>query len=649
MGTRVSLRMRIGYVLASISLVALAFSPCVAAAAESQGATKKDETVHVYADATGKVTNTEIETTLVNGNEAEIIADESDATSIVEVQDDVAYTQEGATLLWQAQGNDVTYTASTDREVPLDVSVTYYLDGKQVDPDKLVGQEGTVKVRFDFVNKMKADNGLYVPFTAIAGVIFEDEALHNITVTNGKVIRDGENSIVVGYALPGFEESLDVPLDGIEIPGYIEVEGVSNAFEMKSALIMATPSLLDDFDASDFDVSGMSSSASALESSLAKIIEGSQSLTDALDELSVSMDPIEEGAAKLADGAAQLSTGATALNDGLGDLKEGAEQAYSGSQDLKYGADSLVYGIYTLIEGDGKTTSGLKGAQAGAAQLSVGIETLIGSLADANAGLPALSQGIATSIGALEQIPAPGEGADATIGAALASIDAFVASGDLSEAAAAELKATLAGAQQQATIDQATAQAVVQGLSDAQAGLDQATAAVTNSDAVSLVEGSKALAGGLEQAVSGAQNALYGANLVSGGLGELTYGLGATVDGLGTQEQEGTILGGANQVATGAEAVSEASSLLAQTIVAVSETVKAIADGASSLTEGLENYENQGISQLVSTIQNDVVGTRERIAEIANLGRSYDNFGGKSEGTNGSVKFVFEIEGIALD
>ena len=648
MGPKVSLMRRIGYLLACVALSSLVLSPAIAAAAETAHATSKDETVHVYADATGAVNRIEITTELVNGDDADSLSDSSDATSIIEVQDDIAYAQNGKEIVWQAKGNNVNYTTAIDRELPLAVSVSYCLDGQTIEPKKVTGAEGTVKVRFDFTNRSQAENGLYTPFTAIVGIIFEEEALHDISVTNGKVIRDGENSIVVGYALPGFKESLNVDLNGIEIPSFVEIEGTSNAFEMKSALIMATPSLLDDVSADDLDVSGIASSSYALESALAQIIEGSDTLTDSLNELASAMDPIEEGAKKLSEGAAQLSKGAAALNDGLGDLKEGTEQAYSGSQDLKYGADGLVGGLYVLVEGNGQT-GGLKGAQAASEQLASGIETLIGSLADQSSGLPAISQGLSDSIEVLEGLPAPQEGADATIASAIATIDAFVASGDVSEQAAAELKATLAIAQQQAYAEQVTVQAVVQGLNQTRAGLDQAAAAVTGSGASALVDGSQDLATGLGQAVSGAQSALYGANQVSYGLGELNNGLEAAVDGLGSQEQEGTILGGASQVATGAQTISDATQVLSQTVAAVSKAMKSLAEGASELGDGLRTYKNQGIAQLVATIQNDVVGTRDRIVEISDLGRAYDNFGGKVEGTNGSVKFVFEIEGIALD
>ena len=49
----------------------------------------------------------------------------------------------------------------------------------------------------------------------------------NVEVTNGKVISDGKNNIVVGITMPGLKESLgidDADLgDDVQFPDYVEV------------------------------------------------------------------------------------------------------------------------------------------------------------------------------------------------------------------------------------------------------------------------------------------------------------------------------------------------------------------------------------------------------------------------------------------
>ena len=650
MGSKKSFTTIILILVACVVLATIAFAASNAEALEgTAAASEKEETVHVYVDSSGIVTRTEVTSILKNGDGLESIEDYTDASKIIDVEDEVGYTLDGHNIVWNAKGDDVTYTGSIERDLPVSISIEYFLNGDQVDPASIVGAEGTVKIRFDFENRSIDEAGICTPFTAILGIIFDEDSLKGIEVTNGKVVQDGDNSIVIGYALPGLKGSLESLEENIDIPEYVEITGTAGAFEMKSAIVMVTPSLLDELDASDLDTSGMESSVSALESGISQLVEGSSQLTDGLEELSSAMDSVESGARQLSEGAGQVAEGATALTDGLDQLKDGASESLSGSWQLKQAADALVSGIYILVEGDGQTTGGLKAAQAGASQISDGIESLVSGLTDSTKGLPAVSIGLETAAEALGNVPAAGKGADATIAVAIATIDAYAAKGDISEAAAADLKAKLSAAQAQAYADQATANAVADGLSTSKAGINQAITQLNGADVTNLVSSSKALASGLGNAVTGGQNALYGANQVAYGLGQLNYGLNATVDGLGSHENEGTLIGGASQVASGAHQVADSSSELAQAISAITDSLKSAASGALELTEGMQTYQSQGISQLAAAIRNDVVGTRNRIVEIADRGRAYDTFSGKLDATTGSVKFVYEIEGFTLD
>ncbi len=40
-------------------------------------------------------------------------------------------------LTWQADGSDIYYQGTTDKELPVTVKLTYYLDGKEISPEDL--------------------------------------------------------------------------------------------------------------------------------------------------------------------------------------------------------------------------------------------------------------------------------------------------------------------------------------------------------------------------------------------------------------------------------------------------------------------------------------------------------------------------------
>lgn len=49
-----------------------------------------------------------------------------------------------------------------------------------------------------------------VPFVMLTGMILDNNRFSHIEVSNGKVINDGNRSVVMGFALPGMQENLHI-------------------------------------------------------------------------------------------------------------------------------------------------------------------------------------------------------------------------------------------------------------------------------------------------------------------------------------------------------------------------------------------------------------------------------------------------------
>ena len=176
----------------------------------------KEETVYVVADPDGTPNEVIVSDWLKNHSGAATLEDVSDLKDIENVKGDETFTQSGNKVTWQADGNDIFYQGTSESELPVTQKLTYYLDGKEVTPEELAGKSGEVTIRFDYTNNQKVtekidgkDEDIYVPFMAVSGMILGDE-FSDIEVENGKVISDGSNNVVVGYALPGLKESLNV-------------------------------------------------------------------------------------------------------------------------------------------------------------------------------------------------------------------------------------------------------------------------------------------------------------------------------------------------------------------------------------------------------------------------------------------------------
>ena len=137
----------------------------------------KDETVYIVTDASGNPTNITVNDQLKNKDGAATLVDKTDLKDIVNVNGDGSYTENSdGTITWETESADVYYQGTTDKTLPVTVSLSYQLDGKDIRPEDLAGKSGHVKIRFDYKNTatMKEKVGgkeedVTVPFAMISG------------------------------------------------------------------------------------------------------------------------------------------------------------------------------------------------------------------------------------------------------------------------------------------------------------------------------------------------------------------------------------------------------------------------------------------------------------------------------------------------
>ena len=322
----------------------------------------KDETIYVISDASGKAENVIVSEWLKNKDHADVIEDVSTLTDIENVKGDEEFTQDGNKISWKAGGNPIYYQGKTDKEVPVEVKVTYYLDGNEVTPAQIAGKSGNVRIRFDYINKAKAD-GISVPFLMATGFFLDNSCFSNVEVTNGKYISDGSKCVVLGFGFPGLQDSLKQTSEkvDVEIPDYFEVKADTTDFKLDMTLTVAATGLIGET-IEDVDFS-------AIESELNKLVAEYQ---DGVNSLAAGIVSYTNGVSKISTGAAQVSSGATQVSDGASKLSAGTDQLYSGGITLGNALESADIGAGQLKE----AFEGENGVLAGSAKLSGGLQQL---------------------------------------------------------------------------------------------------------------------------------------------------------------------------------------------------------------------------------------------------------------------------------
>ena len=268
------------------------------------GEVSKEEVIYVAMDADGNIQDTSVTEWLHNGTGAESINDVSTLNDIENTSNDKPFTRDGNSVVWEADGSDIKYKGTIDKELPVSVKVRYYLDGKSISAGDIAGKAGNVTIRFDYTINTEATSNGYVfktPYTMASGVILDDEHFTDVKVNDGKVIDDGNKCICLGLAFPGLAENLDIHSTEFEIPETVMISAYTDRFEIDSTYTVAMTGMLSDI---DFDGSD------SLESKIEQLQDGMEKLGDASDKLVKGADQLTDGAYELAEGAGKISDGA---------------------------------------------------------------------------------------------------------------------------------------------------------------------------------------------------------------------------------------------------------------------------------------------------------------------------------------------------
>lgn len=352
----------------------------------------KDESVYLISDANGNVNKTIVVDHLKNKDKKDTLEDASNLSDIENVKGKEKFTQSGDKLTWQAGGKDIYYQGTATEEPPVTQKVTYYLDGKEISPEDLAGKSGKVKIRFDYTNTTsytETVNGekqtVSVPFAAVTGLVLGD-GFENIEVTNGKAEVSDSSSVVLGYALPGLNDSLgikDGDLDGdVNIPEYMEMTADVKNFSMPAAMTFVVNASdyvsTDGIDTSDLDdmINDLKDASTQLQDGSKTLAEGTDTLADGLSTLQSKLGTFASGVGTLQSGLKTYTDGVSTLSGGLNTLGNSTGALVSGADKLNSGAGQLASGSATLKDGLKSYTDGANGLAKGASDLDAGIGTL---------------------------------------------------------------------------------------------------------------------------------------------------------------------------------------------------------------------------------------------------------------------------------
>lgn len=287
------------FTAAAMAVLLLGFTVVPAFAETAPSA--KEEVIYAMADASGKVTDAEAVNIFAGGD----IVDYGDYSAVKPLNTNDTITQNGDQIAFSSTADKVYYQGTMkNAALPWNISIRYYLDGKEYAPQDVAGKSGALEIRFSVTKNESCGGSFYDDYALQASFTLDTERCQNIVSNGATVANVGSDKQLTYTILPG---------KGIDTVITADVTD----FEMDEAAINGVRLNLD-VDVDDTD------------------------LMDKVDELVSAIGDLDDGAWELHDGTEELYDATKTLNSKVGDLHSGVGDLTAGAGDLYTGLTDIT-------------------------------------------------------------------------------------------------------------------------------------------------------------------------------------------------------------------------------------------------------------------------------------------------------------------
>ncbi|ARK30861.1 hypothetical protein BkAM31D_14000 [Halalkalibacter krulwichiae] len=258
----------------------------------------KDEVVYATLQANGQLNEIYVVNTL-DVTQAGTIIDYGSYNSLKNLTDLSDLTQTDDKVYIEASKGKFYYQGNTNElELPWDLEIVYFLDGKEMNPAENVGENGHLEITINTSRNEQGETIFFDNYLLQISLTLDSEFYQNIEASDGVIANAGTDKQITFTVLPEQEGNFAVTADVRD-------------FEFEGIEIAALPSSMS-IDAPDAE----------------KMTEDMKSLTDAIKEIN--------------DGVADLKSGVSELNDGVISLRNGSEQYKNGMSEMTGASSELI-------------------------------------------------------------------------------------------------------------------------------------------------------------------------------------------------------------------------------------------------------------------------------------------------------------------
>ena len=550
-------------------------------------------------------------------------------------------------------------TEDKDKEdvyIPIDTEIKYYLNGEEVEIDELKGKSGKIKIELLLTNKEKnmvtinkKEVVMYTPYIVGTSVILKNNKFSNITISSGKIVDNGADSIVVGVAMPGMQESLNLSKSNIEMPENIIIEADTTDFELGNIYMYIESNIFEE-NSLDFldELDNIYDDARKLKNASQKLVDGSNSLKNGASTYASKIGEFNSGLSQYTNGVNSINENYSKINFGINTINENTKKIADGSNSLNNGIKELKNKLTTLVGGVVQIKQGTDGIYSGLGQIITGVDGSISKIQDGSMDTTAFTTLVTTTETTIATLEAVKNNLETTASGMPDYFESIESSTDeagetiyspiqIENTQKSQIIAQInALSEQIANLKQnisqergaysSTLQAVSEKTTELVTGLDNLKTNLQTLQGVSeqVKNGIDVMANSSPELQSGLENLEKGSNSLASGAKELSNG---TTD----------LSNGSANLKSGIEQLNSNSGSLTSAVQQLQDGANNISNGASELANGIQKFDSEGINSIYNLINGDLNVAQERIEKLKELA---------SKNNNITYKYIIKIDSI---
>lgn len=302
--------------LLALSLTSLMLAQYIPVYAEETAPSEKEEVVYIMLDSQGSVKSVNT----VNIFEKGEVVDYGDYSEVKNLTGTETINTNGDEITYTANEKSYYQGTNKSKEIPWNINVDYYLDGKKYSGSQLAGKSGSLEIQIDISKNEAFEGDFYDNYALQASLTLDTNKCENIETDGATVANVGENKQISYTILPGkgLSTTIKADVEDFEMSA-IEINGVQLSLNVD----------IDDEELMD---------------KVTELMDATKKLNDGSQELKSNSSTLEDGSKSLKEGIASLNSGSSQLDAGVSELSDGMSQVQSGLDTLNEQSSTLTNG-----------------------------------------------------------------------------------------------------------------------------------------------------------------------------------------------------------------------------------------------------------------------------------------------------------------